>query len=453
MKLYDVLRTVVEQFGEEILAQPKLKGFVQDYMPDDRQSIHMIQSAVTSQLGQQLLDLKNVDKSTRELRMASIRQAFQDRFFLRDGVAEYLVDCFQYALGWKKDKPSDPSEEKREEPKSAQEVKKQKPVTPPRQQPTGPQKPANPPKPPKPPKPPRNTKKVMAIAAVVLGVVAFFFLGGWQWLSGLFAPSAERMYVLSETVVVRANASDTATVVKEAVYGQELMVMMPDTGRWAQVQRSDETTEGYVLKESLVDKKDLERLNSLWGDDEARQNITESRYRRALIHFRKEVNADNDYKVYGADYKGRNYRAEEAGEFGAFAFIADNKGSGLRQAAVYSFDAEGHPLLEKPVDEQPSEGQYIKKIALENGNYELVLGGKKVQKASPVVASSESSTPKKNNKSGEQSEPETPQKGGTGFKLEVVDDIPSGGVSQDNNNANGKTGTGFRLESVDDIPQ
>ncbi len=107
MLLYEVMRSLVEQFGQDVVGETRLRGLINDVMPNDRVSSQIIQCAVNSHLGAQLLELQGLDDDLYTLRLASIKQTFQERNFLRHGVADYIVDCFLYSLEWSDDIPNE----------------------------------------------------------------------------------------------------------------------------------------------------------------------------------------------------------------------------------------------------------------------------------------------------------------------------------------------------------
>lgn len=107
MTLYTAMHELVEQFGQDVVGETRLRGLISDYLPGDAVSNRIIQCAVNSNLGAQLLELQGLDDDIYSLRLANIKQAFQERNFLRHGVADYIVDCFLYSLEWTDDMPEE----------------------------------------------------------------------------------------------------------------------------------------------------------------------------------------------------------------------------------------------------------------------------------------------------------------------------------------------------------
>lgn len=105
MTLYGVMHSLVEQFGQNVIGEPRLRGLINDILPNDPISGRIIQCAVNSHLGTQILELQGLDDDIYFLRLANIKQTFQERNFLRHGVADYIVACFLFSLGWSDEIP------------------------------------------------------------------------------------------------------------------------------------------------------------------------------------------------------------------------------------------------------------------------------------------------------------------------------------------------------------
>lgn len=104
------MRDIVGEFGENIVGEPRLRAIVGDYMPGDRAMRLLLSRAVSDNVGRKLLEIRGLDDQEFDLRLASIRQTFQEDNLLRLGVADYIVDCFMYSLGWTDSVPADITE-------------------------------------------------------------------------------------------------------------------------------------------------------------------------------------------------------------------------------------------------------------------------------------------------------------------------------------------------------
>lgn len=101
------MRDIVGEFGEDIVGEPRLRAIVGDYMPGNRAMQLLLSRAVNDNVGRKLLEIRSLDDQEFELRLASMRQTFQEDNLLRFGVAEYIIDCFMYSLGWTDSAPTD----------------------------------------------------------------------------------------------------------------------------------------------------------------------------------------------------------------------------------------------------------------------------------------------------------------------------------------------------------
>ena len=275
------------------------------------------------------------------------------------------------------------------------------------------------------------------IAALIIGALLYF---GWDWVTGLFG-GGEPMYVVTETLNVREEATDRSDIVTKVSYGTEVRVC-DEPSSWVKVKVNGK--KGYMSAAGLATPSEMQHLNSIWGDQEAQEGVRELRCRRALIHFRQQVAGDVNYKLYGSDYQGKNIckaDAVKSEDNGAFAFIVDNKESGGRFAVIYVFDSKGNPQLET-TDDAVRPGQWIKTIKCNSkGAYYLQYGGKPQRQsknndrsqATARESTSDSPTtpaetkpvePEKKKEEVDNEEPK-PSGNGHGFKLERVDHIPN----------------------------
>lgn len=106
-KLCDTLRDIVDQFGEEIVSENRLRGIICDYFPNNEEILHLMSVAISDHLGLQILGLRDLEDADFDLRIANIQQAFQERNFLRSGVAEYITQCYLFSLGWRDNAPDE----------------------------------------------------------------------------------------------------------------------------------------------------------------------------------------------------------------------------------------------------------------------------------------------------------------------------------------------------------
>ena len=102
MQLHELLSSIVQEFGEEVLTENRLKGILSDYSAGtnaDRFQV-VIARSINDRIGHRLLDLRGLDEADYDLRLNTIKQAFQEDNFFQYGISDYIIDCYLYALGW-----------------------------------------------------------------------------------------------------------------------------------------------------------------------------------------------------------------------------------------------------------------------------------------------------------------------------------------------------------------
>lgn len=99
--LHELLHRVVEEFGEAVLTESRLKGLLADLgcgIADKYR--HVIGRSVNDRLGQKILLLRELDDADFSLKLGNIKQSFQEENFFRQDIVDYIVDSYLYALGW-----------------------------------------------------------------------------------------------------------------------------------------------------------------------------------------------------------------------------------------------------------------------------------------------------------------------------------------------------------------
>lgn len=101
-EFHEVLLSVVEQFGEEVIAQSQLRAILSDLTAGGQSSRFMsvIARAVSYGLGRRLLDMRGLDDADFNLRVMNLRHEFMEDNYLQADVSDYIVDSFIYSLGW-----------------------------------------------------------------------------------------------------------------------------------------------------------------------------------------------------------------------------------------------------------------------------------------------------------------------------------------------------------------
>lgn len=99
--LHELLHRVVEEFGEAVLTESRLKGLLGDLgcgIADKYR--HVIGRSVNDRLGQKILLLRELDDADFSLKLGNIKQSFQEENFFRQDIVDYIVDSYLFALGW-----------------------------------------------------------------------------------------------------------------------------------------------------------------------------------------------------------------------------------------------------------------------------------------------------------------------------------------------------------------
>lgn len=99
---HELLAEIVEQFGEEILTESKLKGIIGDMAAgsDILKLQAVISRSITYHVGQRILQCRDLDDADLTLRISILKQAFQEDNFFQHSVADYVIDSYLFALGW-----------------------------------------------------------------------------------------------------------------------------------------------------------------------------------------------------------------------------------------------------------------------------------------------------------------------------------------------------------------
>lgn len=97
--LHELFRQISMDFGEETLTESRLKGLLSDYggTSVNKYSV-VITRSISCQIGKKLLGIRELDDSDYNLKLNNLRQAFQEENFFRYDIANYIIDCYLYAL-------------------------------------------------------------------------------------------------------------------------------------------------------------------------------------------------------------------------------------------------------------------------------------------------------------------------------------------------------------------
>ena len=128
-------------------------------------------------------------------------------------------------------------------------------------------------------------------------------------------------------------------------YGSELITYSNENG-WAYVKADGQ--KGYVSSDYLLDTSDFLLLNSVWGNEEAKEVVSTAKYRLALLDYYKRagLRGGTEWQLYtkalGAKEDNVFYSRlfNKNSPFVDFAFLLKNNQTGERRFVLYSVDNE-----------------------------------------------------------------------------------------------------------------
>lgn len=98
---HELLLNIVQQFGEEILTQSRLKGIISDLgvKTDVFKFQTVVFRSISYNIGEKILQYRNLDDADFYLRINTLKQTFQEDNFFQHGISDYIIDSYLYALG------------------------------------------------------------------------------------------------------------------------------------------------------------------------------------------------------------------------------------------------------------------------------------------------------------------------------------------------------------------
>lgn len=203
---------------------------------------------------------------------------------------------------------------------------------------------------------------------VVIGILLLG--GGGYWLSekyDLFSNSSDTMYVIAEGLNLRSGKGTNSDIITFAEYGERVKLLKRGETIWAKVRYED--NEGYMSLKGLASKEDFNRLDALWGDDKIRGDVYDLRDRASLLDYSIKKKLSSDFKLYTIEGTCRNYWSRSLNKKHVFAFILDNRNTGERCAAIYSY-TDGEPVCElSDISIQKEQG--VDEVFFNDGGYEI----------------------------------------------------------------------------------
>lgn len=241
-------------------------------------------------------------------------------------------------------------------------------------------------------------KKPWGMIGLIIGLVVLACgVGGYFYYDHVYLPEkidreAPRYYTMANAVVLRSSKSSGADYNKigSLPYGTELITYEQDS-EWSRVKVSSvnpeiNNLEGFIASPLLLSKQDFFLLNSVFGDQESKENVFTTKCRLAVLNYYKTrgyigkiddqlrmesgittiPDGGNQWQIFcrPKEVKPNNVLFkrlyDKNSRFTDFAVIIKNIVSGERKLLYFYFDEEETPHFLADQD-APSEG-YLKDI-------------------------------------------------------------------------------------------
>lgn len=240
----------------------------------------------------------------------------------------------------------------------------------------------------------------LAIAAIIFGCIYYNNV----YLPAKIDRERPRYYSFVNSLKIRSSTDTVGddNTLMEIPYGSELIY--EDGDEWYKIKYIDPDTgepiEGYVYSKYVFTKAELDYLNSLFGNENAKECIKLAKCRTALLNYyylHVLENRDNewggrtDWAVFCRnDKQTKNdvfYGSVDGIKGKVFAAILTNKTTKERRCLVFTFNENDEVTL---IHEEPTEGDcYIATITYKHGTIEVTYS---TSEASPIAYCSSPST-------------------------------------------------------------
>ena len=98
--LHETFLQIVTEFGEKILNENRLLGLLSDLGGHEfSQYKFVVKCLLEKNLGNQILNMKDLDDSDRMLRIANLQQLIVEEYSLQEEKVKYIIDCYLFSLG------------------------------------------------------------------------------------------------------------------------------------------------------------------------------------------------------------------------------------------------------------------------------------------------------------------------------------------------------------------
>ena len=232
---------------------------------------------------------------------------------------------------------------------------------------------------------PKQSNTLMIGIAIGTLTLVGLIVGYFMW----YVPYAKdrdalRTYVGATNVFLRSSqiAGVDNNILERIAYGSEVITYEKGT-EWSRVKVND--LEGYMASSFLLNQSDFELLNSVWGNEEAKENIATFRCRMAILDFYRQhemSGGSTGWQIYAKETEGLPNTVtypklyEKNGKFANFFFIVKNNTTGNRRLAGYSFEDETEKPVFRFVIDVPEYGD-IKRIRTYKGDMTIEFDNRK----------------------------------------------------------------------------
>lgn len=244
-----------------------------------------------------------------------------------------------------------------------------------------------------------SKSKTTLIAIIAALTVLLCAVGGYLYYDNVYLPEkidreAPRYYTMANAVVLRSSKSAGADYNKigSLPYGTELITYEQDA-EWSRVKTtsaiaSGEQQTGYVASQFLLSKPDFFLLNSIFGDQESKENVFTTKCRLAVLNYFKSKgyigkiddqlrteagittypDSENQWQIFckPKDAKPNNVffkrLYDKNSRYTDFAVIIKNIVNGNRKLLYFYFDEDETPHF--LTEQDAPDGVYINDILM-----------------------------------------------------------------------------------------
>jgi hypothetical protein len=230
---------------------------------------------------------------------------------------------------------------------------------------------------------PTNWRKIITAMVLLLAVAGTVLYFAW-YRDYIKDKNATRMYSYANDLFLRSSpeAGVDYNKIKPINYGGEILVYK-NTGEWSSVKVNGK--KGYAASAFMLPKKEFQELNAIFADDNTREAIASTKYRKALLGYFQQKNiigkmdATIQRDLYGSETNKEIWQVKSRGKKVTpdnilyqrvvssnpknpdFGCIIEQYPAGGRKFLLFTFSDNGTPSLVYE-ENAPSSG-YINSIS------------------------------------------------------------------------------------------